>query len=150
MLSSAALMFLINKVPFGIAVCDAKYNIVLWNDTALKMVGEASPKPIYDAEWVAKNRFTTRDGKPITEKEKALYRAIHEQQETEAKTICNVDDKSIYIDTKAYPLYDEGNKNLIGGFAIFQDVTQKIKMEQLLTEIEAKLLELKEYITKVL
>ena len=147
--NNSVLLFLIDKFNQGVAICDMKFNIILWNEEAVKIVGQ-SPNNIGKDNWVNHYKFYSREGKPLQEEDRAMYKAITEQKETKAKTIYrNEKGHEIFIDTRAYPLYDD-EKNLIGSVAFFQDVSNKVKMDNLLTEVEQKLKEMQEYLQEYL
>ncbi len=147
--NNSVLLFLIDKFNQGVAICDMKFNIILWNEEAVKIVGQ-SPDNIGKDNWVSHYKFYSREDNELQEKDRAMYKAITEQKETKAKTIFK-DNKGheIFIDTRAYPLYDD-EKNLIGSVAFFQDVTNKVKMDNLLTEVEQKLKEMQDYLQEYL
>lgn len=143
--NSSVLLFLISKFHQGVAICDIKSNIVLWNEEAEKIAG-IQVKSAAESDWVYHNQFKKRKGQPLEESDRALYRAIHEQTETTSQTIYTSDTgKEVYIDARAYPLYNN-DQTLIGAVAFFKDVTNQIKMEKLLTEIEEKLKEMQDYL----
>lgn len=142
--NNVVLRFLIDKMQQGVALCDMSFNIVLWNESADRLIG-SPPTPLNSTNWIADHKFYHIDGTELEEKDRALYRAIKEENETVARVIYKKDDKDVYIETTAYPLYDE-DKQLIGGAAFFKEITNQIKMEATLNEILAKLEEMKKYL----
>lgn len=147
--NNSVLLFLISKFQQGVAICDIKSDIVLWNEEAEKIAG-VKVKSADKSNWIYHHKFKNRDGHPLEESDRALYRALHEQKETKSETIYLSDTgKQVYIDARAYPLYNDENK-LIGAVAFFQDVTNKVKMDNLLTEVENKLKEMQEYLQEYL
>lgn len=143
--NASVLLFLISKFHQGVAICDIKSNIVLWNEEAENIAG-VQVKSVDKSNWVYHHNFKKRNGQPLEESDRALYRAIHEQKETTSQTIyLSETGKEVYIDARAYPLYND-DKTLVGAVAFFKDVTNQIHMEKLLTEIEEKLKEMQDYL----
>lgn len=140
----SVLIFLLNKIPHGVVLCNLNYEIVLWNDFTSRLIGD-SVKTVSDGLWQKEGKYFTRDGKPLMEEDRALYMAVKNNQETTSKTIVKYGDKEYYIETEAYPLHDEQN-NIIGGAAFFKDVTANVKMDKTLNEIQEKLNEILEYL----
>mgnify|MGYP001372964061 CR=1 FL=1 len=142
--NASVLVFLLNKIPHVVVLCNKNYEIVLWNEYAVNMVGE-SVGTVDVGAWQQEHKFYTRDGKELSEEDRALFRAVKEKTETTSKTIVKINGSDKYIETTAYPIYDD-NKNVIGGAAFFSDVTNRIKMEKTINEILAKLEEMQEYL----
>lgn len=143
--NSSVLLFLIGKFHQGVAICDIQQNIILWNEEAEKIAG-AHVKSVAEADWVYHQQFRKRDGQSLEECDRALYRAMKEEKETQSQTMyIDKGGNKIYLDARAYPLYNN-DKTLVGAVAFFKDVTNQIKMEKLLTEIEEKLKEMQDYL----
>ena len=139
------MLFLISKFHQGVAICDKSQNIVLWNEAAENIAG-AKVKSAAESDWVYHNQFKKRDGQPLQESDRALYRAMKEEKETQTQTMyIDKEGNKVYLDARAYPLYNN-DQTLIGAVAFFKDVTNQIKMEKLLTEIEEKLKEMQDYL----
>jgi len=147
--NTSVLLAIINKFHQGVAICNAYNDIVLWNEEAEKIAG-IKVDSTHKSHWANHNQFKKRNGQPLEESDRALYRALHEQIETESHTIYTTETgKQVYIDARAYPLYSD-DKNIVGAVAFFQDVTNKVKMDNLLTEVEAKLKEMQDYLQEYL
>jgi len=141
--NASVLVFLLNKIPHVVVLCNKNYEIVLWNEYAVNMVGE-SVGTVDVGAWQQEHKFYTRDGKELSEEDRALFRAVKEKTETTSKTIVKINGSDKYIETTAYPIYDD-NKNVIGGAAFFSDVTNQIKIQELLKEVLDKLTSMQEY-----
>jgi PAS domain-containing protein len=142
--SASVLGFLLNKIPYGVAVSDMNMNIVLWNNEASQMLGTTFvPQQIHD--MYAKGKFLRMDGKEVKNNERALYIALTEHIPAETNTKVEMGNRFVYVTTKAIPLYDE-NKNVIGAAAFFKDVTNQIQMETILKEVLEKLNEMQSYL----
>lgn len=142
--NASVLAFLLNKIPYGVVLCNKDYQIVLWNEYANNIVGE-SVGTVDVGEWVKQNKFFTRDGKELSDNDRALYKAVKNNVETASKTIVKLPQKDVYLETEAYPLHDEKN-NVIGGAAFFKDVTNQVQVGKLLNEILDKLNDMQVYL----
>lgn len=142
--NASVLVFLLNKIPYGVVLCNKEYNIVLWNDYAVKLIGESIGK-INDEHWRKLNKFYTWEGKELTPDHMALNNAVKNNIETRSKTMVKLDGKEVYVETEACPLYDD-EKNIIGGAAFFKEVTNQRQVEKTLAEVLDKLKEMQEYL----
>ena len=140
----SVLTFLPNKIPHGVVLCSKNYHIVLWNEYAVKMIGE-SIGIINDDKWKKLNKFYTWEGKELTPEHMALNNAIKNNIETKSKTMVMLDGKKVYVETEAFPLYND-QKDIIGGAAFFKDVTNQIQVEAILKEVLDKLNEMQVYL----
>lgn len=141
---------IIEEIPYAVASCDLTFKFWIYNRKAQEIMG-VKPHEMTSDAWFTEFLFTNDDGTPIKKEDRGLYKAVTHQIETTSRAIYKSPEGNIHIESHALPLYDdEQNHELTGAMVYFKDITKKIHMEQMLTEIEQKLLELKEYILKSL
>lgn len=144
--NSELLVYLLNRIPYGVVMCNADYEIVLWNKWAEDLIG-TSPENVNEGKWKREGKFFTRDGRELQEQDRALYRAVKTEQDTSSKTIVRFADRDIYLETDASPLYDDNHK-LIGGVAFFKDVTNNIKIASMIDKAIEDVKNIQSYLSK--
>jgi PAS domain S-box-containing protein len=123
-LHDGTLRALVDTMPAGVLVCDAKGNIVLSNAIARMIIGA----PITgDARGPAGGFSLLRmDGKAIAPKDVPLARAVERGETTFGETVIirRADGTESVILTTATPQWDDSGK-ISGAIAVFQDITER-------------------------
>jgi len=76
-----------------------------------------------------------------------LFKAVRDNKEVSDKTLVQLENSEVYLETDARPMYDNNN-NVIGGIAFLKDITNDAKQEQATVEILQSLSDTQDYLTK--
>lgn len=129
---------MLNTIDVGIAVCDEKGDLELFNKAALDFHGLES-KNIPQSEWPSYYQLLREDGKTLLDKEEVpLYRAWRgETVENQVFCIRNTSGKILYINSSGSQIRDERGK-FQGAVVAMEDITKSRKAALELEERERK------------
>jgi PAS domain S-box-containing protein len=134
-LHDGTLRTLVDMMPAGVVVCDAKGNIVLSNAIARVILGA----PITGNARGPAGGFTLlrMDGSTIAAKDMPLARAVERGETTfgDSMIVRRADGTESVILTTATPQWDDAGK-ISGGIAVFQDITEREHAAQALVDRE--------------
>ncbi|MGI5861331.1 MAG: PAS domain-containing protein [Myxococcales bacterium] len=133
----ARLQTLIETMPLGVLLTDAKGRFRLANPEALQVLGGLTG----DAFGPATNyRLFRADGTPYPREELPLARALfrHELVRDARLVVRKESGKETIVSASASPILGPSG-SLVGAVATLQDVTEQVRIEQKLRESEARL-----------
>lgn len=131
---------LINNLSSCIIFCDTQGNFVLWNTAAKNAIG-LHPEIISTGSWQKYYNGFNMNGVPYTDSNYPIMRAVltGEVIKKERMLISNhANNNHSYLEVDAFPIRDK-NDIIIAGACSFTDVTNNVKMEEMIEEFEIKI-----------
>ena len=131
---------LINNLSNCIIFCDVHGNFVLWNTAAKNIVG-VEHKISSTGTWQKYYNAFRIDGTPYTDNSYPLMRSVltGEVIKKERMLINNqVNNNHSYLEVDAFPVRDKDN-NIIAGVCSFIDITNSVKMEEMIDEFRVRI-----------
>ena len=131
---------LINNLSSCIIFCDVQGNFVLWNTAAKNAIG-LQPEIISTGSWQKYYNGYKMNGVPYTDNDYPIMRAVltGEVIKKERMLINNqTNNNHSYLEVDAFPVRDK-DKNIIAGACSFIDVTNSVKMEEMIDEFRVRI-----------
>ena len=131
---------LINNLSNCIIICDAEGNFVLWNTAAKNVVG-VEYKISSTGMWQKYYAAVRMDGTAYSDHEYPIMRSVLTGEVIRKERILinnRINNNHAYLEVDAFPVRDK-DKNIIAGVCSFMDVTNNVKMEEMINEFEVKI-----------
>jgi PAS domain S-box-containing protein len=121
----AALEAIVEKMPAGLVIVDRERNVVVANDRAREILGEA--QPISSVGWPG----YAMDGRPYQPDEFPLERTLRsgEVVNNERIELVPPEGPHVILEVSTAPVRDSAGA-MIGGLSLFQDVTDQQRRER--------------------
>jgi PAS domain-containing protein len=136
----------LERLNYGVIICDNNANFKLWNKRAEVVIGISSKIENRD-DWTKYFSVCKMDGTTLPLKDYPIIKAL--SGVTTVDDIIMVENENlehpVYLGIDSFPLLDD-ELNIIGGAVVFRDITEQVKMEKLFDEISIRF----EHIRKLL
>lgn len=133
MLSQKNLFQVIERINYGILICDKNGKFELWNKKAQDLLA-INEEILYRDVWTEYFQMYKLDGTEIDVEHYPLIKALKGIRTLNEVIMVKNITNDVIISIDSFPLENQENE-IVGAVAVFSDVTQKVKMEQLFEDL---------------
>lgn len=132
-----------SRLPIAVYQCDQSGRLTFFNEKAVELWGRRPSLGDPTELWCGSYRLWLPDGSRLPHDETPMARAIHEGIPTRGTNVVieRPDGTRITVDVNIDPLCD-ADGNIIGAINAFQDVSERVRMEEALQSSERRYREL--------